>query len=305
MAKAFLTSLTLHAAAVGLLFWSTPDAQPQAEAPQLIELQPLALAVEAPPPETEAPTAPPEVASPAPEPPPVQTVEPPPPLPEPPVQVAELPPPSEPPLSEPPLPEPPPLDLPLPEPPPEITLEDLIRSAAPPLVEAPPPPPPKPKPVPKPRPAVAKSPPAVPPPPQPITPVAQILPPPAAAISPVPPSVTPPAAPAAVPVVAAAPPVPRPPDSQYNSRLQAWIARNKPNGARVMRGIRQGMAHVEFTIDRSGQVLSRRIAQSSGSDALDQAALQWIDRANPMPPLPASYEGSDYQVVIPLNFQLQ
>jgi hypothetical protein len=50
MAKAFLTSFSLHVAAVGLLVWLAPDGQSMpSEKPQLIELQPMALLPSPPP----------------------------------------------------------------------------------------------------------------------------------------------------------------------------------------------------------------------------------------------------------------
>ncbi len=282
MAKAFVASFTLHAAAVGLLIWATPDPQLQpAEAPQLIELQPLAMLSEAPPPApAEPPPEPVKVETP-PEPTPAEPT---------PVEVAELPPPPE-----------PPLDLPLPEPPPEVKPEELIRSITPPVADLPPPPPPpKPKPAPKPRPVVVKSPPAVPKPPQEVIPAAQT-------VSEPPPQANPPPVVARDPgpVVAAAPSAPPAPDSDYMSKLSSWLARHKPDAGRTMRGQRQGQAVVEFTISRDGRVLGKKLVQSSGNETLDMAALEMIDRANPMPAMPASFTADSWTLTIPVNFQLR
>lgn len=283
MAKAFVASFSLHAAAVGLLIWATPDPQMQpAEAPQLIELQPLAMLSEAPPPAPVEPPAEPVKVETPPEPIPVEPT---------PVEVAELPPP----------PEPPPLELPLPEPPPELKAEELIRSVTPPVADLPPPPPPlPPKPAPKPKPVVAKSPPAVPKPPQAVIPAAQPVsePVPQAAPSPV-------VARDPAPVVAAAPPAPPAPDSDYISKLSSWLARHKPDAGRTMRGQRQGEVLVEFTLRRDGSVLGKRLVQSSGNETLDKAALEMIDRANPMPAMPASFAAETWTLVIPVNFQLR
>lgn len=285
MAKAFLTSFSLHAAAVGLLVWLAPDAAPlPSEKPQLIELQPMALLPSPPP--APAAAAEPEIV---PEPPqiePPQVV--PPPEPPPPEPIAELPPPP-----EPPLPELPPL--------PEVKPEELIRSVAAPVDPLPPPPPPpKPKPAAKPRPIVAKSPPALPKAPQEVTPVAQSAPEPVAA----PPSVAPPQATEAASVASAAAVAPSL-DSDYTSKLSAWLLRHRPDGARTMRGQRQGQGMVRFTLNRAGKLLSKTLLQSTGNDALDRAILEMVDRASPMPAFPPSYPGDEFTFDFPIQFQLR
>lgn len=64
-------------------------------------------------------------------------------------------------------------------------------------------------------------------------------------------------------------------------------------------GIR-GTARIAFTIGTSGQPSNIRIRQSSGSNLLDQAALNAVKRASPFPPPPASVN-----VSIPLVFNLK
>ncbi len=276
MAKALLTSFSLHAAALGLMVWLAPQGQPMpSEKPQLIELQPLALLPSPP----LAPAAPPVEVTPPPEP---HIV------PEPPQAIADLPP----------LPEPPPPE-PVPEPPPEVTPPDLIRSVAAPL--DPLPPPPKPKPVAKPRPVVAKSPPALPKAPQEIVPASH----PAADPTPAAPSLAPPQVSEPASVIAAAPTGALMPDSAYLGKLSAWLARHKPDPARVMRGQRQGTVIIMFVLDREGRVVSKAVEKSSGIDALDKAALEMVDRANPLPPLPVSFVGDQFALTIPVQFQLQ
>jgi periplasmic protein TonB len=48
----------------------------------------------------------------------------------------------------------------------------------------------------------------------------------------------------------------------------------------------QGTVIVSFTIDVDGQLISRAVATSSGSQALDDAATATLDRAAPFPPIP-------------------
>src|SRR5262245_58152799 len=48
----------------------------------------------------------------------------------------------------------------------------------------------------------------------------------------------------------------------------------------------EGSVVVEFNATSNGRITSRRIVTSSGHRILDQAALQAVDRANPLPPFP-------------------
>jgi periplasmic protein TonB len=66
---------------------------------------------------------------------------------------------------------------------------------------------------------------------------------------------------------------------------------------------RTGIARVEFQIDRSGHVLSSRVTQSSGSAALDNAALATIKRADPLPVPPGVISDEYLTIAFPLNFE--
>nr|WP_256254631.1 energy transducer TonB [Pseudomonas agarici] len=87
--------------------------------------------------------------------------------------------------------------------------------------------------------------------------------------------------------------------AQWESQLLAHIERFKryPQGARE-RGDR-GTAYLRFEIDTEGQVLSARIARSSGLAELDQAALDMIHRASPVPRPPM---GSASRFTVPVVF---
>lgn len=107
----------------------------------------------------------------------------------------------------------------------------------------------------------------------------------------------PPAAPAKaadpVPETTAPKTVPAPPARQMSSNSEAsWETlllshlekhRRYPATAKG----RAGVAYVSFRMNRQGQVLSASIARSSGSTALDRAALDTVRRAQPLPAIPA------------------
>jgi periplasmic protein TonB len=63
-----------------------------------------------------------------------------------------------------------------------------------------------------------------------------------------------------------------------------------------------GEARLAFRIDRSGHVVTSRIARSSGSDALDQEALALIKRAAPLPPPPAGISDDQLSFVVPIRY---
>ena len=62
---------------------------------------------------------------------------------------------------------------------------------------------------------------------------------------------------------------------------------------------------LEFVMDRSGNVLSYRIAGSSGFADLDDEAREMIKNAQPLPPVPPSYPGTTLDLVLPLVFSLR
>lgn len=92
---------------------------------------------------------------------------------------------------------------------------------------------------------------------------------------------------------------------KWQSQLNAHLNRNKryPSDARRQR--QEGIPLLQFTIDASGDVLSARISRSSGFPALDQAAIDMVNRASPVPAPPASMAKSRLTLTVPVNFNLK
>lgn len=125
---------------------------------------------------------------------------------------------------------------------------------------------------------------------------------------------------APAPVTAAAPPaagspVPPPPASapkaendqarqDFVARLLAQLNRFKqyPRAARQARI--QGVVMLHFVMDAGGRVLRADIAKSSGRPVLDAEALALIQRAQPLPPLPADFPSRTLDAVVPVEFSL-
>jgi protein TonB len=62
-------------------------------------------------------------------------------------------------------------------------------------------------------------------------------------------------------------------------------------------------ATVAFTVDRSGRVLSARLAGSSGDSILDQEAVALARRVSPVPPPPANVgNGGSILLSVPVRF---
>ncbi|MBN9222366.1 MAG: energy transducer TonB [Mesorhizobium sp.] len=91
--------------------------------------------------------------------------------------------------------------------------------------------------------------------------------------------------------------------ARWESRLTAWINRHKryPSAAKSRRV--QGNVSVTFTVDSSGQVLSARVARSSGDAELDRAALAVLQGATV--PAPPPELGSRVSRTAPFVFSLR
>jgi protein TonB len=91
----------------------------------------------------------------------------------------------------------------------------------------------------------------------------------------------------------------------YVAALQAWLQRHMQYPERAIARRQQGTATLYFVVDRLGRVLDYRLEQSSGHRLLDREALAMIERAAPMPQMPASLIASDMAVVVPIRFALR
>ena len=91
--------------------------------------------------------------------------------------------------------------------------------------------------------------------------------------------------------------------ASYRALLVAHLLRFKawPAGAEA-RG-ENGRALVAFTVTRNGRVSGARLAKSTGYASLDQEALAWIQRAQPMPSFPAEMREATMTFTAPLNWE--
>lgn len=90
--------------------------------------------------------------------------------------------------------------------------------------------------------------------------------------------------------------------ASYRSILSAHLRRFKryPDDARDGE---RGRVSLTITVARSGRVTSSRLTKSSGSAALDRAALALIQRAQPMPPFPPDMREASKVFAVPLYYK--
>ena len=86
--------------------------------------------------------------------------------------------------------------------------------------------------------------------------------------------------------------------AEWGASIRNRVERRKryPRGARVT-----GTTILRITISSEGQLIATRIAKSSGSEALDQAAKQAVSRAR-FPSAPAALDQARYHFNLPLAF---
>jgi protein TonB len=112
-------------------------------------------------------------------------------------------------------------------------------------------------------------------------------------------------APASVQTADAARAVSAGPPPDYLSRLRAWLERHKqyPRMAQLRR--QEGTALLRFTMLRDGRVVAHRLDRSSGHAVLDREAEELIERASPLPAMPADMTQNSLEVVVPIAFALR
>ncbi|WP_311028023.1 TonB family protein [Mesorhizobium koreense] len=89
----------------------------------------------------------------------------------------------------------------------------------------------------------------------------------------------------------------------YAARLRSHVQRFERYPAEAERNGVTGAARIAITIDRSGRLLSSRLAGSSGSAVLDDAARATAERASPYPPPPDGIGGRTLTFAATVRFR--
>ena len=94
-------------------------------------------------------------------------------------------------------------------------------------------------------------------------------------------------------------------EASWQSSLMRHLQRYKRYPSAAQARSEQGVVLLSFRIDRSGHVLARHVARSSGFAALDEEALAMVLRADPLPALPASMAEPRIDLTVPIRFSLR
>ena len=90
----------------------------------------------------------------------------------------------------------------------------------------------------------------------------------------------------------------------WEGLILAHLERFRRYPARARAARQQGTAYLRFTINRAGMVISATIVKKSGSYDLDQAALDTLTRAQPLPAIPTG-RPDVVELTIPVEFNLR
>ncbi len=90
--------------------------------------------------------------------------------------------------------------------------------------------------------------------------------------------------------------------SNYQDKVAARLRREKRYPREARREHLEGTVRVSFTISRNGSVSGLRITRSSGHSVLDQAALDMVRRAAPMPKFPSDIGVARMTLQVPVRF---
>ena len=92
--------------------------------------------------------------------------------------------------------------------------------------------------------------------------------------------------------------------ASYAAQLAAQVNRYKHYPMAARRARQEGTVTLLLVIRRDGSIADFSISESSGWDALDAAVLRMLERAQPLPPFPASMKEESFRVKLPVSFSL-
>lgn len=91
----------------------------------------------------------------------------------------------------------------------------------------------------------------------------------------------------------------------YVTRLAALLARHKRYPRRAQSRGQEGVGHLYFVVEASGNVRTVRLQKSTGHRLLDKEILALLDRVGRLPPIPDDIGVAQLELVVPVNFDLR
>jgi protein TonB len=93
-------------------------------------------------------------------------------------------------------------------------------------------------------------------------------------------------------------------EANWQGILYAHLERHKKYPRLARKRHEEGTAYLRVRMERSGQVLRYSLERSAGFEALDEEVLAMIERAQPLPQLPAEVDKPVIEFVVPVVFRL-
>ena len=92
---------------------------------------------------------------------------------------------------------------------------------------------------------------------------------------------------------------------EYLSRLSRHLSRFYEYPRRARRLDQQGSPVIVFEFSRDGTLVDHSLRQSSGHRLLDDAAIEMLEQAAPLPEVPDSMTGERFRYALPVRFSLR
>ncbi len=93
--------------------------------------------------------------------------------------------------------------------------------------------------------------------------------------------------------------------ARWQRRVVVHLNRFKKYPIEARKAHVEGDVEVVFRMDRDGHVIERRVLRTSGAGSLDDAALEILRRAEPLPQPPADMQGSTFELMLPIEYRVK
>ncbi|MEL6977627.1 MAG: TonB family protein, partial [Pseudomonadota bacterium] len=92
--------------------------------------------------------------------------------------------------------------------------------------------------------------------------------------------------------------------ADFLAGVVALLERNKRYPRRAQSRRQQGQGSISIVMDKTGRVIRAELRSSTGHRLLDKEILATLERAKPLPPIPASLGVDQLRFTVPLRFTL-